>query len=523
MEVRAAGDTEHLKEQAAEGLSGTGTPLPHLEALQRSFGDHDLSSVKAHVGGKAAEASRAMGAEAYASGNAVAFRAPPDLHTAAHEASHIVQQRRGVRLTEGVGTPGDSYEQAADAVAERVVRGEPAEDLLGSPVSPRSMPPGASVQGIFGKIKSFAKGIANFIRSPKQTLYEARLAMEGRQKEVLSGGHDISNRDIVLEQLAHSGAYGRLEQDKLGPWGYREAGRVNDPESGFWCTLYMPTAEALAGESTEAKIIQAIHGGPPEPVLAFAGTNPKEKRDIADDAHTAGVGSYQFASNIGKVNDVLAEAGGRVIFTGHSLGGALAQHGACNFPGAAIAVVTFQAPAIAADDVAKLEAHNKTAKDKVKSTHYRAEGDIVHAAGEALTEGDVYEFQSVGIGWAKDHMQFPLARLAAARGHLIEGIDPGKAKDKLVAIEKSDSKSVKGDLANRVAEWGRQNIVAPLAGHTDMEQYVDVWRSVEAMAQTGEYPIERIYAVIKISDRLTEVQKIKMRDNVKSLWGHVLN
>jgi hypothetical protein len=118
---------------AARGLTGAPTALPHGDAIQRSFGpDHDVSSIRAHVGGPAAEASAAIGATAYATGDSVAFASAPDLHTAAHEAAHIVQQRAGVQLYGGVGQAGDPYEQHADAVADRVVRGESAADLLAS-------------------------------------------------------------------------------------------------------------------------------------------------------------------------------------------------------------------------------------------------------------------------------------------------------------------------------------------------------------------------------------------------------
>src|ERR1043165_5661679 len=63
-------------------------------------------------------------------GNHVAFREAPDLHTAAHEAAHVVQQRAGVQVTDGVGATGDAYEQNADAVADAVVAGGSAEGLL---------------------------------------------------------------------------------------------------------------------------------------------------------------------------------------------------------------------------------------------------------------------------------------------------------------------------------------------------------------------------------------------------------
>ena len=115
---------------AQRGIQGAGGPLPHAEAIQASFGSHDVSGVQAHVGVAAAEATAAMGAEAYATGNHTVFGGAPSLHTAAHEAAHVVQQRGGVSLKGGVGEAGDAYEQHADRVAEAVVRGESSEGLL---------------------------------------------------------------------------------------------------------------------------------------------------------------------------------------------------------------------------------------------------------------------------------------------------------------------------------------------------------------------------------------------------------
>ena len=121
---------EDVHDAADRGIQGAGGALPHGERVQAAFGGHDVGGIRAHVGGAAAEASAAMGAEAYATGDAVAFSKAPDLHTAAHEAAHVVQQRKGVSLAGGVGQEGDTYEMHADAVADAVVRGESAEDLL---------------------------------------------------------------------------------------------------------------------------------------------------------------------------------------------------------------------------------------------------------------------------------------------------------------------------------------------------------------------------------------------------------
>ena len=115
---------------ADHGTRGSGGSLPHGAAIQASFGRHSVANISAHVGGAAAEASEAMGASAFARGNDVAFASSPDLHTAAHEAAHVVQQRAGVSLYGGVGQAGDRYERHADRVADLVVRGEAAESTL---------------------------------------------------------------------------------------------------------------------------------------------------------------------------------------------------------------------------------------------------------------------------------------------------------------------------------------------------------------------------------------------------------
>jgi hypothetical protein len=131
---------------AAHGTRGATGPLPHADRIQALFGHHDIRGVRAAVGGPAADASSAQGARAYASGDAVAFAEPPDLQLAAHEAAHVVQQRGGVRLADGLGRPGDRYEQHADAVADAIVRGESAEPLLDT-MAHRGATGGAAVQG----------------------------------------------------------------------------------------------------------------------------------------------------------------------------------------------------------------------------------------------------------------------------------------------------------------------------------------------------------------------------------------
>jgi hypothetical protein len=132
---QATPGSERTHELAQTGVDGSGVPLPFLDQIQRSFGpDHDLSGVRAYVGGDAAHAASTMGAYAYTTGEQIAFATDPDLALAAHEAAHVVQQRAGVQLHGGVGQVGDVYERQADSVAERVVQGRSAAELFGPPM-----------------------------------------------------------------------------------------------------------------------------------------------------------------------------------------------------------------------------------------------------------------------------------------------------------------------------------------------------------------------------------------------------
>jgi len=127
--LRRAGHDVHAV--AAGGMRGGAMPLPHAEAIQRSFGRHDVSAIKAHAGPAADQATQRLGARAYASGDNVVLGAGgTDLHTVAHEAAHVIQQRGGVSLKSGVGQSGDVYERHADQVADAVVQGKSAEGLL---------------------------------------------------------------------------------------------------------------------------------------------------------------------------------------------------------------------------------------------------------------------------------------------------------------------------------------------------------------------------------------------------------
>ncbi|HEX2572669.1 MAG TPA: DUF4157 domain-containing protein [Polyangia bacterium] len=149
-------EPERIHDAAAHGISGAGGRLPYLDEIQRSFGKHDVRHIEAHTDSPAAVGAQAMGAEAFTTGEHVAFAGAPSLHTAAHEAAHVIQQRAGVQLKGGIGEVGDRYEQHADAVADRVVRGEPTEALLDEYAGAGGASRGAALQ--LTKFTGKAKG-----------------------------------------------------------------------------------------------------------------------------------------------------------------------------------------------------------------------------------------------------------------------------------------------------------------------------------------------------------------------------
>lgn len=131
LQRQEGGQVAAVHQTARKGVSGSGGGLPHGNEIQAAFGSHDVSGVQAHTDSAATAANEQMGSQAFAKGEHVAFKGSPDLHTAAHEAAHVVQQRQGVSLQGGVGKAGDSYERNADAAADAVVQGRSAEGILG--------------------------------------------------------------------------------------------------------------------------------------------------------------------------------------------------------------------------------------------------------------------------------------------------------------------------------------------------------------------------------------------------------
>ncbi|HTW10103.1 MAG TPA: DUF4157 domain-containing protein [Acidimicrobiales bacterium] len=124
---------------------GRGEPLAgQLRAGMEQALDTDLSDVRVHTGGAAAESARSVQAHAYTVGNEIVFGAgqydpgsAAGQHTLAHELTHVVQQRNGpvagTPTGDGIAVsdPSDSYERAAESNADKVMAGEGASPHAG--------------------------------------------------------------------------------------------------------------------------------------------------------------------------------------------------------------------------------------------------------------------------------------------------------------------------------------------------------------------------------------------------------
>ncbi len=139
------------------------------------------------------------------------------------------------------------------------------------------------------------------------------------------------------------------------------------------------------------------------PVLVSSGTI--DNQDAIDDANRRGVGFNQFTANkdsvkawvTGIISDRTKNpAGIEVDLTGQSLGGALTQWFASEFPGLIREAVTFQSPGITT-----AASHNFICKGGKNSqiTHYIVNGDLVSLGGEAFLPGTlrVGDYQTPAI------------------------------------------------------------------------------------------------------------------------------
>ncbi|MCA9997545.1 MAG: DUF4157 domain-containing protein [Anaerolineales bacterium] len=419
-----ATDVESRIQQA----QGGGQPLADgvRQPMEQAFGA-DFSSVRIHTNGEANNLNQSLQARAFTTGQDIFFKEGeynPNNSTGqqllAHELTHIVQQ--GEMSIQKQTIP-DHTDQTETLLSDMTSHTEMAsypmlrrgshnmdvidlQELLNKAnvslhlvvdgiFGPKTQAAviafqqanGLSVDGIVGKntwkslssvTNSSSFSGSGVFTSQKQN---AQVPRDDAEQGIESA---ISDQDIQYEIIAHVLAYRDVISSTgsklLEKWGYEDhwVTTINDESTSLFAGLLMP--------NPEKKHLQRI------PIIAFRGS--KEWEDLLiSDTHPIAVGYDQFIANKNIISQLISEAGGKVDVTGHSLGGALAQHAAAAFPSKINRVVTFQSPAISEEQAESFRSFG----DRPPVTHHIATGDIVDTAGESHLEGGFFR-HSVGGG-----------------------------------------------------------------------------------------------------------------------------
>ncbi len=213
--------------------------------------------------------------------------------------------------------------------------------------------------------------------------------------QVAGGKTGINPQDIDLEQIGHGMVYQDqlkaserqwLQQHGYQPQWYPD-NQVVDAGSGLHYGLLLPTPEGKALGR--------------EPILAFRGTSDLATAWQDLDINSPGHGGIQqllkgFATAY--VAGIVGQYG-KLVVTGHSLGGALAQHFTGAHPELVKRLVTFQS---AAPNAKQYQGNiNKLKKeDRPEVVHHIAKGDVVDLAGGQHLDGTFFEHDLEATGLA---------------------------------------------------------------------------------------------------------------------------
>jgi hypothetical protein len=218
--------------------------------------------------------------------------------------------------------------------------------------------------------------------------------------------------DWFNEYVAHSLAYTQPEQldpnalDPSAPDYQQRLATIERHRATMRAWGYNPDSLTFLNDSRSGDTesgLQAVRLDPLDPdsglgsIVGFRGTEPVATHQSTltnptgalDDVTTdlgRDIGSTQYRPNEERIRAFMAGGVGPMTVTGHSLGGALAQHAAAGNSDLDIAnVVGFQAPGI---DSASAEAFDQANADgHINVRFHEHENDVVHRAGEQKLGG----------------------------------------------------------------------------------------------------------------------------------------
>ena len=203
-----------------------------------------------------------------------------------------------------------------------------------------------------------------------------RIAVAGGPRDAVA---EIPDRDVVYEFLAHRYAYrphGHDAAELLEATGFHRAPLEYRTSSGLDFYIAEPRKKGVPA------------------VVIFRGTEATDLKDIKTDLEFQ-IGSEHFASaqRLGLralLQACRATTGVAPDLCGHSLGGTLAQLTAALWPDLVGDLVTFQSPGLTRLHAFRGDAglaRNPTGSPHPRVTHYIADQDVVHKAGQRHLTG----------------------------------------------------------------------------------------------------------------------------------------
>jgi hypothetical protein len=222
---RALGPASSEIPQSVEStLHAPGQPLDGNSrgAMESHFG-RDFSGVRVHTDAHAAAPANAIDAAAYTSGSHIVFAAnrfepstPAGHRLLAHELAHVVQQKSGTSLREGIAPADDPHEHEADRMAE----GAPAQPEGGRALDSSL----ASRMGrVFSRNFSRVRVHTDAAASSRATRLNARAFTIGNDITFAHGHYNpgtLVGDALVAHELAHvaqqDGARGPLAKKEPG-------------------------------------------------------------------------------------------------------------------------------------------------------------------------------------------------------------------------------------------------------------------------------------------------------------------
>ena len=222
---------------AAQAFSGSGSEVPFRSEMEASFGT-SFADVRVHTGEAARTAAAQLGAEAFTTGNQIAFvSSSPDRELVAHELAHVVQARGGSTGT-GMSRPSDALEREAEAVAAAVITGRPAFGHVEKYEGRKVETPGAPI----GRSAGFGRA-----RAELPARHRAPWGKPAAAGAVLRRGTEIKTLTITPIELVADGKDKAKAVASTDPVGKTVEWSLDGP--AFGTTIDKSTGEIVAGAS----------------------------------------------------------------------------------------------------------------------------------------------------------------------------------------------------------------------------------------------------------------------------------